>query len=613
MLQFLCCSARPLLLGELAEVVTVSMDPQGIAHYVPGNRLRGPSDVLSIFDGLLSLSARPVLDNGVPFYRWHPTSSDEIAAWRVVQLSHSSVKDYLVSERIRTGGAWNYRIDTALAHRRIGMTCLAYLDRFDDPDGLDGQRMEEDLDVALASYAAKHWVWHLQYQGRNDDYLPLQMSIRGLLHPLRRPQFLNWVRMSGVTWLGVYRHIPLGWQRDIQTIPDPLYYACDAGLLGASRWLLSQGAEVDTQGGDHQNALMAASAHGHEAMVRLLIDNGADVNKAGVFYGSALQATSRGGHKAVVRLLVDNGADVNKVGGHYGNALQAACCGGYEVAPGKDLGADSLMDGDYGHRLQAGDFEAVVRLLVDKGADVNGVGGYYGTALQAASQSGCEALVRLLVDKGADINESGGYYGNALLAACSRGHEAIVRLLLDRGAEVNAREKYHGNALHAACAGGHEAIVILLLERGAKVNMFGGWQGYALRAACWEGHTTIVRLLLDRGAEVNVQGGAHWNALYTACLMGQKEVVKLLLDRGAEVNEQPNVEPHVNALQMACMRGDEAIVRMLLDRGADVNAAGECHGSALQMASSGGREAIMRLLLDRGVKVNAQGSHGNGL
>jgi ankyrin repeat protein len=46
------------------------------------------------------------------------------------------------------------------------------------------------------------------------------------------------------------------------------------------------------------------------------------------------------------------------------------------------------------------DLEAVVRLLLEKGANVHAEGGEYGTALQAASAEGHEAVVRLLQDKG---------------------------------------------------------------------------------------------------------------------------------------------------------------------------------------------------------------------
>ncbi|KAI1584776.1 ankyrin repeat domain containing protein [Pyrenophora tritici-repentis] len=45
--------------------------------------------------------------------------------------------------------------------------------------------------------------------------------------------------------------------------------------------LLDAGADVNAQGGDYGNALQAASAEGHEQVVKMLLDAGADVNAQG--------------------------------------------------------------------------------------------------------------------------------------------------------------------------------------------------------------------------------------------------------------------------------------------------------------------------------------------
>ena len=42
-----------------------------------------------------------------------------------------------------------------------------------------------------------------------------------------------------------------------------------------------------------------------------------------------------------------------------------------------------------------------------EGADVNGHGGYFGNALQAALSEGNDAVVRLFLEKGADVNDQG--------------------------------------------------------------------------------------------------------------------------------------------------------------------------------------------------------------
>ena len=111
--------------------------------------------------------------------------------------------------------------------------------------------------------------------------------------------------------------------------------------------------------------------------------------------------------------------------------------------------------------------EALVGLLLDKGAEVNAQGGRYGNALQAASRGGHKQVVKMLLDKDADVNAQGGEYGNALQAASLRGHEQVVKMLLNKDADVNAQGGYYGNALQAASEGGHEQVVKMLLNAGA--------------------------------------------------------------------------------------------------------------------------------------------------
>jgi hypothetical protein len=139
-------------------------------------------------------------------------------------------------------------------------------------------------------------------------------------------------------------------------------------------------------------------------------------------------------------------------------------------------------------------------VLTDKGANVNAQGGYYGNALQAASEGGYEQVVKMLLDKGANVNAQGGEYSNALQAASYRGHEQVVKMLLDKGADVNAQGRVYSNALHAASYRGHEQVVKMLLNKGANVNAQGRVDSNALQAASEEGHKQVVKLLLDAGA-----------------------------------------------------------------------------------------------------------------
>ena len=96
---------------------------------------------------------------------------------------------------------------------------------------------------------------------------------------------------------------------------------------------------------------------------------------------------------------------------------------------------------------------------------MNTKGGLYGNILQTVSKNGNTDIVRLLLNKGADVNAQGGFYGNALQAASAEGHAEIICLLLDKGANVNAQGGQYGNALQAAR---WPEIQRLLLSRGAN-------------------------------------------------------------------------------------------------------------------------------------------------
>ena len=268
---------------------------------------------------------------------------------------------------------------------------------------------------------------------------------------------------------------------------------------------------------------------------------------------------------------LQSGPEVNAQGGYFGTALQAASYQGHERIVRLLLQSGAR----YGNALQAAScqgHEGIVRLLLQSGADINARGGFYGNALQAASYHGHERTVRLLLQSGADSNAQGGYFGTALQAASFRGHERTVRLLLQSGADINAQGGYFGTALQAASFRGHERTVRLLFQSGADINAQGGFYGNALQAASYHSHERTVRLLLQSGADINAQGGRYGNALQAASCQSHEGIVRLLLQSGVDINAQGRT--YGNALHVAQIRGDERILKLLLHSKADVHVQG---------------------------------------
>jgi hypothetical protein len=71
--------------------------------------------------------------------------------------------------------------------------------------------------------------------------------------------------------------------------------------------------------------------------------------------------------------------------------------------------------------------------------------------------------VRLLLDRGADINASDVYGYTALLRAAEGGHTDNVRLLLDRGADINVSDDNGHTALSLAAMEGITVVIHTLL------------------------------------------------------------------------------------------------------------------------------------------------------
>ncbi|OQD84194.1 hypothetical protein PENSOL_c126G01800 [Penicillium solitum] len=65
-------------------------------------------------------------------------------------------------------------------------------------------------------------------------------------------------------------------------------------------------------------------------------------------------------------------------------------------------------------------------------------GGEDSNALQATYTEGYDKIAQILLERGADVNAQGRYYGNALQATYARGYDKIAQILLERGADVNA-------------------------------------------------------------------------------------------------------------------------------------------------------------------------------
>ena len=274
-----------------------------------------------------------------------------------------------------------------------------------------------------------------------------------------------------------------GWERETTL----LHIAVGMGSERLVEWVLergggSGGGNVEEKNERNSTALqLAVECCDGVGIVRMLVEAGADVGVKGYQARSLLHLASMRGRGNVVEYLLGLGVfgvDDQDEGGD--TPLEAAC--------------------ECGHTN-------VVRILLEKGADVDVEGRKMECPLYRACSRGHAEIVRLVVEAGGcggvDMGEDKGVWVEAMNDAARYGFVDVVEALLEAGVGVEGRDQDGNRALLVASRGGCLEVVRVLLEvGGADVEGVGGGGKTPLYVACWHGHPEVVEVLLDAGAQV---------------------------------------------------------------------------------------------------------------
>ncbi|KAM0512856.1 hypothetical protein ACHAPE_008490 [Trichoderma viride] len=569
-----------------------------------------------------------------------------IENWGIVRLAHFSIKEYLVSNRMRQDLVSTFSFSDIDAHLFIAYSCLSYLSYMSTLAN-EGDKETRSLEIYANSNCLIHLEmvpsehWHVgvidklaqalairsqsllnvmsYFIGESSDIVRDLTSIR-LLDLHLRPYYLTayhgFVRLTGCLLSQAFSSSKYLTQGDLNTA---LWYAVYGGRKEVAVLLLERGADPNTSRTTsdvgykyekHGDVLQIAVSKGDAVMVNLLLDRGADINAQR--WGSALQTAVDRGHLDILKLLVGRAANINGPSNEKRGVLHAAI-----------------------------PHEKCFQFLLDSGADVNMRNQWGETALCEAARFKCLKQFDLLLENGADVN-LGGEGGYPLEQLIRLGFEyphgdtsdalSRIKRLLRLGADPNAQ------ALHAAvvCMGEqdtsyHLRVTQHLIDHGADVNIRAcvdtenGWATEGeqrepqplLYYCAYHGCTPTAKLLLQNGAttSVNLQAGDYGNALQAASYVRKIEMMRLLLDHGAQVNAQGG--RCGTALNAACRitSDNDAIpaVQLLLEHGADVNLGNGETGFALQTVCARSSPNIAtttllaQILLDHAADINARG------
>ncbi|MBO7454119.1 MAG: ankyrin repeat domain-containing protein [Alphaproteobacteria bacterium] len=236
----------------------------------------------------------------------------------------------------------------------------------------------------------------------------------------------------------------------------PLHIATEFENEALAKYLVDHCADVNAETADGYTPLMMAARHNNRDLFCYLIENGAKVNNksgAHILLKAILEKDIN-----FVKYLVDLGADINKASEDgYPPLLTALEISshtlteffirlGAEVKGLKDKnGMTPLL-----LALRNGCNEEVLNYLIKNGDDINAtVDGY--TPLLLASKREDENLIRLLVEKGANVNVEKDKGETPLFLAVQSENTPLTLFLLEHGAtDVQKKDSWEDSPLSLA-------------------------------------------------------------------------------------------------------------------------------------------------------------------
>jgi ankyrin repeat protein len=357
--------------------------------------------------------------------------------------------------------------------------------------------------------------------------------------------------------------------------------------------------ELQTEAGRVVWEVLTAAVVGDvEAMRRLLAED-PKRSREGYFYTPPIHFAVREGHVEIVKMLLDAGADA-EWNAYYGGSLidMSKERGHEEVANllirtrdqrGRTAPSPSLEDHPIHTAAQANDVRRVCELLDSDPSLLNRGDRAGGTPLHRAVAASARAVVKFLLDRGADIHaihgtgagSPGGFSPHDVQAidiAIWGGFGPRRRPTLWRMA-VRWLQYWLCYPFKKRCRQPCDVETArLLLSRGAN---------YDLTIAAALGDLLRIKAILDQDpAKIREVRPNGKRPLSTAVQCGHEDIARYLLGRGADPTWPELSADKGSSLHEAARVGNKALAQLLLAHGADPNAHVDSSGNAVYAAKT---------------------------
>ncbi|KAF5247348.1 hypothetical protein FANTH_6439 [Fusarium anthophilum] len=178
----------------------------------------------------------------------------------------------------------------------------------------------------------------------------------------------------------------------------------------------------------------------------------------------------------------------------------------------------------------------IVKLLVDRGADINARCRQGQVPLHVSVENGNNGITDILISKGADVSVVDDDGRTALNIASMNGNTKVIWQLINSGAKVDSTDNAGRNLLHHLCGSQDLDLVKFVINecQTQVLDEADHWGSTPLSFAARFGHVGILRALIDTGAvEVDSSDTFGRTPIFWATSCGHDAVARLLAKRDA--------------------------------------------------------------------------------
>eukprot|EP00210_Caulerpa_lentillifera_P003601 g3436.t1 len=457
---------------------------------------------------------------------------------------------------------------------------------------------------------------------------------------------------SGGNWDIVRELIDLGCDHTTQSNfgRTALHHAAQVGAVQVSENLLRLGCDIHVADNEGNMPWHAAASGGNLKVLELFLNRGCNIEAVNSNAYTALHKAAATGSVSAVKALLKRGANIRALTSKRQTPLHLAAEQlrdevltllieevDSKIINLKDENGRTIL-----HQVAVQENGRLLKLLIERGADVNSIDKEGQTPLHYATKSHCQMTVETLLQCGCDVTAKDINSCTALHFAAQKNSASIFNLLFPEMCyTVSEKDKRGFCLLHYAVEGGNPEIVGRLLHRGESGNsgkspktelclgaaQYDHIQGSedivnALHVACELGHIIVIPHLIKAGYHVQGRGPDGMEPIHFASGASSKDnvlwhqedfekhgkIVERLITEGAD----PNVvdKSGRNCLMYAAGVGDYDLVMKYLKLRVDHKRVDNLNAGPMHWAAHSGNPEIIKQFIKEGVPVDSKDKRG---